>query len=397
MRWLLLGVAAVVVTVLSLGVARSGTDEDVRRFRCGPQPRHSEPKLDLRLEAGRDAPFLRDYDPETLYFALAPDSIRAIDRPCHEDPAEAAPLLPASSQVIGLERGGEARAYPVDVLALHEVVNDVVGGDPIAVSWCPLCATGLGFDRRVRGRTLQFGVSGFLYKANLVLFDRETGSLWSQLLGGAITGRFRGVPLRRVPLVQTTWAEWKRVHPETGVLSLRRDPLGERFTSPGSYTTPRGIEETNSPYGAYVSKVPVYFPRTVRGIPEASLVLGVSLAGREKAWPLTELNQVGLVQDELAGVPLALVAEPDALAAFAFSRRLGERTLDLERSGRELIDRATRSRFSVVTGRGLAGPLEGATLARIPATTSYWFAWRRAYPRSATWTSPGLHAGFRAP
>ena len=380
------GAVAVAVAVASVVVTHAGSGAEAHAFRCGPQPRHPEPTLDRRLDGGRPTPFLRDYAPEAVSVALAPDSIRAIDRPCHETPAEADSLLPGSSQVIGLERGGEARAYPVDLLALHEVVNDVVGGDPVAVTWCPLCATSLGFERRAGGRTLTFGVSGYLYKSNLVLFDRETGSLWSQLLGGAVTGRLRGHELRRLPLVQTTWAEWKKAHPDTRVLSIRRDPLGERFTSPGSYSTARGSEETNSPYGSYVSKVPVYFPRSVRGVPEASLVLGISLADRQKAWSLTDLNRVGLVQDELAGIPLALVAEPDALAAFVYSRRLDERVLDLELRGRELLERKTGSRFSIVTGRAVSGPLEGEALARIPATTSYWFAWRRAYPRTLTWT-----------
>jgi Protein of unknown function (DUF3179) len=327
----------------------------------------------------------RDYDPEAVSVALAPDSIRALDRPCHERPAEADALLPGSSRVIGLKLGSETRAYPVDLLALHEVVNDVVDGDPVAVTWCPLCATGLGFARRVDGRTLTFGVSGYLHKANLVMFDRETGSLWSQLLRGAVTGQLRGHELRRLPLVQTTWAKWKQAHSDTLVLSVRRDPLGERFTRPGSFSTALGLEDSNVPYGSYVSKVPVYFPRTVRGVPEASLVLGITLADRQKAWPLTDLNRLGLVQDELAGNPLALVAEPNALAGFAYSRRLDERVLELALQGRQLVDRQTRSRFSVVTGRGLSGPLVGATLARIPATTSYWFAWRRAYPRTAVW------------
>jgi hypothetical protein len=381
-----IAVTAAAAALASVLVTRADSGAEADASHCGPQPRHPEPKLDRRPDAGRPASFLRDYDPEAVSVALPPDSIRAIDRPCHETPAQADALLPGSSQVIGLERGGEARAYPVDVLALHEVVNDVVGGDPVAVTWCPLCATSLGFERRVDGRTLIFGVSGYLHKSNLVLFDRETGSLWSQLLGGAVTGRLRGHELRRLPLVQTTWAEWKTAHPDTRVLSIRRDPLGERFTSPGSYSTARGSEETNVPYGSYVSKVPTYFPRTVRGVPEASLVLGISLAGRQKAWPLTDLNRVGLVQDELAGIPLALVAEPDALAAFAYSRRLDERVLDLELRGRELVERKTRSRFSIVTGRAVTGPREGEALARIPATTSYWFAWRRAYPRTSTWT-----------
>jgi hypothetical protein len=375
--------AAVVTGVL---VALAGSNESAQALACGPQPQHPEPILDRRTDRGRPAAFLRDYDLQALAAARGPDSISAIDRPCHETAAEADRLLPDSSRVVGIERGGDARAYPIDLLALHEVVNDVVGGEPVAVTWCPICATGLGFERRIGGRTLSFGVSGYLYRNNLVLFDRETGSLWSQLLGGAMTGRMRGRELRRFPLVQTTWGEWKQAYPDTRVLSIRRDPLGERFTSPGSYSTALGIEETNVPYGTYASKVPVYFRRTVRGVPEASLVLGVVLAGRQKAWPLTELNRAGLVQDELAGTPIVLVAEPGALAGFAYSRRLDDRVLDLELRGRRLVDRTTGSRFSIVTGRAVSGPLQGDALTRIPATTSYWFAWRRAFQRTAVWT-----------
>jgi Protein of unknown function (DUF3179) len=382
----LFAVGAAVLAGLLVGGDGSGGEGEARP--CRPQPAHSEPRLDRRTDRGRPASFLRDFDLDAMSVARAPDSIRALDRPCHETPAEAEPLLLGSSLVVGLERGGEARAYPVDLLALHEVVNDVVGGEPVGVTWCPICATGLGFERRIGGRTLSFGVSGYLYRNNLVLFDRETGSLWSQLLGGAVTGRLRGQELRRVPLVQTTWAEWKAAHPHTRVLSIRRDPLGERFTSPGSYSTALGIEESNVPYGAYVSKVPVYFRRTVGGVPDAALVLGISLGGRQKAWPLVDVNRAGLVQEELAGVPIALVAEPDALAAHAYSRRLEGRLAELELRGRRLVDRETGSRFSIVTGRATSGPLEGATLERIVATTSYWFAWRRAYPRTAVWAGP---------
>jgi Protein of unknown function (DUF3179) len=393
----MIGAGAVAAVLAGVLVTRGGPGAaEVALEKCAPQPRHLEPKLDRRLDAGRNAPFLRAYDPEATSYALPPDSIRAIDRPCHETPAAARALLPDSSQVIGVERGGESRAYPVDLLALHEVVNDVVGGDPVAVTWCPLCASSLGFERRVGGRTLSFGVSGYLHKANLVMFDRETGSLWSQLLAGAITGRLRGSELRQVPLVQTTWAEWKHAHPDTLVLSIRRDPLGARFTSPGSYSTAQRIEETNVPYGSYVGKVPIYFRRTVRGVPEASLVFGLSLADRQKAWPLTGLNQVRVLQDELAGVPLVLIAEPDALSAFAYSRRLDERVLDFDLRGRELVDRDTHSRFSVLTGRAVSGPLEGETLARVPGRTAYWFAWRRAYPNTSIWRSRSSSRGLLA-
>jgi hypothetical protein len=158
-----------------------------------------------------------------------------------ETPEEASSLLPPTSLVIGIEREGEARAYPSDLLSYHEVVNDVVGGLPVAITWCPICQTALGFERRVGDRVLTFGVSGYLYLSNLVLFDRETGSLWNQLLGGAITGRMRGESLRPVPVVHETWAEWLRQHPDTRVLSIRRDRLARKFTDPSSDVTPRAL------------------------------------------------------------------------------------------------------------------------------------------------------------
>jgi hypothetical protein len=147
MRLLALTLVAAAVTAASIAAVLSGAESEARPSGCKAQPRHGEPKLDRRLDRGRDASFLDDYDPETLYYALPPDSIRAIDHPCHEDPAAADALLPASSQVIGVERRGDARAYPVDLIALHEVVNDVVGGACGASSWAvrsPAVSAGRG-------------------------------------------------------------------------------------------------------------------------------------------------------------------------------------------------------------------------------------------------------------
>jgi Protein of unknown function (DUF3179) len=351
---------------------------------CPPQRPHGPASLDLRRTLGRDAPFLRGFDYRAVYTSAAVDAIPSIDRPCFESPSDAAPLLPDSSLVIGVERGGEAHAYPVDLLSLHEVVNDVVGGEPIAVTWCPLCASAVGYDRRVGARTLTFGVSGYLYQANLMMFDRETGSLWSQLLGGAATGPHRGRTLTRVPLVHDTWARWRAEHPDTLVLSIRRDTLGRRFTDPYAYSS-SGDPDSNVPYSWYTTKLPVYRPRTVRGVDDASRVYGVLLAGGAKAYAIPDLRGRPLVEDTFARQPLVVVPNDDALSAAIYSRRVGERVLSFSRRGTTLVDRQTSTSWSAATGLAFSGPLAGRALGRLPTVSAYWFAWRRFFPKTELW------------
>ena len=236
---------------------------------------------------------------------------------------------------------GRAHAYPLDLLSLHEVVND----GPIAVTWCPLCRTAVAFDRDVHGRKLTFGVSGLLLHANQVLYDRQTGSLWSQLAGRAISGRYRGTRLRPLPLAEVTWGRWLREHPDTLVLSIRRDRYATRFTHPFTYLDARGQELSSDPYLGYVEKVNVYYSEVVRGLADSTLVIGVRIDGVAKAYPLYELRHP--IRDVVAGHRLRIVPDPDALSAVVLER-----------------------------GR------------RLPATPAYWFAWRLFYPKTLAYKRP---------
>jgi Protein of unknown function (DUF3179) len=266
---------------------------------------------------------------------IGTDAIPAIDRPRFDPPAAVRGLLRADDLVVGAVVGGRAHAYPIDLLSLHEVVND----GPLAVTWCPLCRTVLAFDRDVRGRRLTFGVSGFLLHANLVLYDRQSGSLWSQLGGRALSGRYRGTGLRPLSLAQVTWGEWLRAHPDTVVLSIRRDRYGSRFTHPYGYADARGEELSTDPYFAYTQKVNVYYPQVVRGLAGSMLVLGVRIGGVAKAYPLYLLRRP--LCDVVAGHRLRIVPDPDALSASVFEHG-----------------------------------------SRLPATSAYWFAWRAFYPHT---------------
>jgi hypothetical protein len=378
----------------AIGTAVTRGDEERKAAPAFGRPA----ELDLRTTLGHDARFLEGFDTSAMYVATGVNGIRSIDRPIFERPREAAALLPLSALVLGLERGGEAHAYPIDLLSLHEIVNDVVGGTPVAVTWCPLCSTGLAYDRRAGGRTVTLGVSGYLYGGNLVMYDRETGSLWPQLLGGAVTGRLRGTRLRWLPVVQTTWAKWLAAHPDTVVLSIRRDSLARKFLAPETYVSARGVEEGDQPYATYVTKLATRFPRVVRGLLEGATVVGLVRRGQSKAYPLERLRRRGSVMDRLAGEPLLVVYHGDtAFSASVFSRRVNDGTLTFARTHEGLFDRETGSRWSPATGRAISGPLAGVRLAALPSTTSYWFAWRRFYPETALYGESQRDAEQRRP
>ena len=278
---------------------------------------------------------------------IGPDVIPAIVHPRFDRPAAVRGLLRGDDLVVGAIVDGRPRAYPTDLLSFHEVVND----GPFAVTWCPLCRTALAFDRTVRGRRLTFAVSGLLLHANLVLYDRESGSLWSQLSGRALSGRYRNSRLRAVPLVQTTWQEWLRAHPDTLVLSIRHDRYATRFTHPSTYVDARGEELSSNPYLAYSQKVNVYYAPVVRGLAGSTLVLGVRVDGVAKAYPLYLLHRP--IRDVVAGHRLRIVPDPDALAAAVFENHR-----------------------------------------RLAASSAYWFAWRAFYPNTLIY-SPKLDVRIR--
>src|ERR671935_1319135 len=210
---------ALLALVAAMVVAGCGTDGSHQSAGASP----SVPRFDLSTQHGRAA--LAGFDPRYLVASASPESIPAIVRPRFESPRVASRLLRTTDFVIGVSIDGDARAYPVKLLGLHEVVNDVVAGRPIVVTWCPLCSSALVFDRRVGGETLTFGVSGFLYQANQVLYDLETRSLWSQLAEGAVTGALRGRGVGVLPAAEQPWGARRAAPPRTRVLSIR----GDRF------------------------------------------------------------------------------------------------------------------------------------------------------------------------
>lgn len=239
--------------------------------------------LAVGLAAPRDV-VIEDLD-EQMPRGAAKDAIRAIDAPAFGDGA----WLHGDDPVIGVVLGDVARAYPVRVLDYHEIVNDELDARPIAVTFCPLCGSGVSYDRRVEDRVLTFGVSGRLFRNDLVMFDRETGSLWPQILGQALHGPLEGNELDRIESVHTTWSAWRSAHPSTQVL--------ER---PGIYTP--STYETRSHEG-YEDQPEALFERTIEDdrLPPKRWVLGIARGDDAMAVPWDVLEGTDRVRIELDG------------------------------------------------------------------------------------------------
>lgn len=172
------------------------------------------------------------------------DCIPAIDSPQFVA-ADAATFLDDDDLVMGITRAGISRAYPTRILNYHEIVNDRIGDLPVAVTWCPLCGSGLAFERTLDGEAVEFGVSGLLHNSDLIMYDRNSESLWQQISGTAFAGPRRGQTLTALPVSLTTWAEWRAAHPETEVLQVPSDD-------------PRYAQ--NAPYGDYDRSPRLIFP-----------------------------------------------------------------------------------------------------------------------------------------
>lgn len=239
------------------------------------------------------------------------DGIPAIDDPRFL-PAAKATELDDGDRVLGISRNGVSKAYPIAILNWHEIVNDRFDTEGIVISFCPLCGSGVAFRANVAGKNLHFGVSGLLYNSDVLLYDRETNSLWSQLLGKAISGPRRGTALEQIPMSHTTWGDWRRRHPSTRVLSretgYRRD-------------------YDRDPYAGYVDSRGVYFPvahKDPRYHPKER-VIGIEIAGVAKAYPFSELARSGgRIEDRIATREIVIEYDDDLQAGSVRDRDGGE-------------------------------------------------------------------------
>ncbi len=275
---------------------------------------------------------LRDVQvpPEEIFHGgPARDGIPAIDSPQFVT-ADSADWLKPDERVLGLSLQGTSRAYPVAILNWHEIVNDRFGERAVVVTFCPLCGSGMAFAAEVDGQALSFGVSGLLYNNDMLLYDRQSKSLWSQLMRQAISGPMRGRRLQMLALQHTSWQEWRDRHPQTQVLSRE---------------TGFARDYSRDPYAGYAQESELFFPLSAinpRYHPKEQ-VLGLEIDGAFKAYPFQELSRLeGVLNDRLGNRPIRVHFDKANATAWVESRK----------------------------GR------------RLPSVISYWFAWMAFHPDS---------------
>jgi hypothetical protein len=319
-----------------------------------------------------------------------PDGIPAIDQPRFVSPDEASAWLVAKEPVLALGAKGDARAYPLQILMWHEIVNDVVGGLPVTVTFCPLCNSGIVFERVVNGATLDFGTSGKLYKSDLVMYDRQSHSLWSQMEGRAIVGTLAGTQLRLVPANTLSFEEWRSAHPAGKVLSRETGHMR-------SY----GV----NPYEAYDQ--PQLRPFLFHGRPDPrrppkERVVGVKSGDVARAYPWPVIVERKVVHDRLGDVALVILYQPGALSALdaheikrsravgataVFSPLVEGRALSFEAIPEGFRDRETGSIWNLL-GHARKGALAGRRLSPIPHVDAFWFAWAAFNPSTSIYGDP---------
>jgi Protein of unknown function (DUF3179) len=316
-----------------------------------------------------------------------PDGIPAIDRPAFVSPAEAAGWLVPKEPVLALELKGDARAYPLQILMWHEIVNDVVGSVPVTVTFCPLCNSGIVFERVINGATLDFGTSGKLYKSDLVMYDRQSHSLWAQMEGRAIVGTRAGTKLKLVPANTLSFEDWRATHPSGKVLS--RDT---------GHTRKYGV----NPYASYDQPQlrPFLFQdRPDPRRPPKERVVGLRVAEAARAYPWPVLAERRVVHDQLGELALVILYQPGALSALdddeiarsravgatsVFNRVVDGRTLTFEALPEGFRDRETGSTWNLL-GHAVTGPLAGRRLTAVPHVDAFWFAWAAFNPTTSVY------------
>ena len=319
-----------------------------------------------------------------------PDGIPAIDRPAFVEQRAADAWLAPKEPVLALEINGDARAYPLQILLWHEIVNDTVGGKPVTITYCPLCNSGLVFDRAASGRTLDFGTSGKLYKSDLVMYDRQTHSLWAQMEGRAIVGTLAGTLLAPRPANTLAYEEWKAAHPGGKVLS--RDTGHARRYGANPY---EAYDQPNANPFLFMGRPD---PRR----PPKERVVGVSRGGVARAYPWPALEREPVIHDTLGGEPLVIFYRRGTLPALddtridrsravgataVWSRVVAGKALTFEAVTDGFHDRETGTVWNLL-GHALRGPLAGKRLRAIPYVDAFWFAWAAFHPATSIHGGP---------
>jgi hypothetical protein len=377
--------ALAVALVVLLGACGTGVDEPRSRDDSGASgsAREDFPSaLDNPDNPALPEPLI---DPDHLVAGgPPPDGIPPIDDPQFQAVGEV-DWLEEHEPLLSLTVGGETRGYPLQVMTWHEIVNDTVGGIPVAVTYCPLCNSGVAFERRVGERLLDFGTSGMLYADNLVMYDRKTESLWPQLTGQASVGVLTGTQLEAIPTGVVGWDQFLTAHPDALVLTRQTGHVRDYGRNPYvGYDEPTGGLLVEPPGGRD--------PR----LPVKTRVVGISQNGDAVAVVRVRVAEAAVLTVSVGGRDLLVwhrtgqrsaldngqIAEGQDIGTIGvFDPRLDRQRLTFTATRDVFRDHQTGSLWNVL-GEATSGPLRGKRLQPVTHLDTFWFAWVAFQPET---------------
>ncbi len=297
------------------------------------------------------------------------DRIPALTNPVIE-PVQNITYLKDDDLVIGVKNDNNIRAYPHVILDWHEIINDNVGNLSVAVTYCPLTGSAIGWNRILNGSETIFGVSGLLYNSNLIPYDRATGSRWSQMLMKSVNGSLIGKNIKTETVVETTWKTWKEMYPESKVVSKNT-----------GYSRSYGFY----PYGDYkTNNNNLLFPVSHKDnrLPAKERVFGILINGDAFAFTFDFFNTINLTNTTLSNVPVVIYGNKEKNLAIAYESTVGNKVLNFNLTDKNLpaVFKDDLGNVWNIFGEAIEGPDKGTKLKPVTAFISYWFAWAAFYP-----------------
>jgi hypothetical protein len=309
------------------------------------------------------------------------DGIPSIDDPSFESVEAASDRVADREPVIAFEHDGDARAYPLSILMWHEIANDVVGGKPVSVTFCPLCNASIVFDREFDGQVLDFGTTGRLRNSDLIMYDRQTETWWQQFTGEGIVGEHAGRQLSFLPSQVISFADFAERYPDGQVLAI---PPAARSYGTNPYV---GYDSSANPF-LFTGEIDPRLPATER-------IVGIELDGEVMAYAFSDAADAGVINDEVAGTPIVVFHKEGTASALdersiadsrdvgsvgVFSRQVGDQVLTFEPAEDGTFTDVETGSTWTITGRAIDGELAGEQLEDVLSFDHFWFAWAAFHP-----------------
>lgn len=367
-----LGLGALTVAGIYFGQSLFAPSQAKKQSEPAPA-KQAEPTRQLQRVKPHE---LDDFTRNIMSGGPPKDGIPSIDNPRYVSAERADSFLGKDDVVFGLDYKGVVRAYPQIILVWHEIVNDVIAGEKVSITYCPLTGSAVGFKGRslVDGKELTFGTSGKLVNSNLLMYDRQTDSNWPQILGTAINGPNKANRLEQIPLDWTTWEKWRSKNPNTDVLSTDTGHIRSYGSDPyGSYKQQRGYYVEDFVLFPVMAADTKFHPKKT--------VVGLKVRESIVAVPREEFATIGIDNFEVEGEPLLLLYDKELDVVRIYSRRIEGQTLDFIIDRDKLVDKQSSSEWTY-TARAIRGKFAGTQLEPADYFDVMWFAWSAFYPNT---------------